>query len=160
MTSGNLIARLLLCAGVCATAALSAQSLSNAPGLASITANGLRGDVFFLAADEMAGRDSLSREGRIAANYIAAEFMRLGLKPIGAGTYFQNFPMTSAVLDREHTSLTARWTSAGAAREKTCCRLAGTRNWEPLRERVRCSCAGLGAHRVWSFHGIVRRLSG
>jgi hypothetical protein len=96
----------------CTAAILAAVSVSAqgpAPGAMAITQDGLKGDVFFLAADEMRGRDSLSVEGRIAANYIAAEFMRLGLKPIAAGTYFQTFPMTSASFDRERTTLVARW---------------------------------------------------
>lgn len=77
-------------------------------GLDSIRADALKGHVFFLAAPEMGGRDSLSLEGRIAANYIAGFFHRLGLKPVGdAGTYFQNFPMTQAVIDRAQTRLRA-----------------------------------------------------
>jgi hypothetical protein len=106
-----------LAAAVCAAVAVSARQ-APPPGVAVITASGLRGDVFFLAADEMRGRDALSVEGRIAANYIAAEFMRLGLKPIAAGTYFQTFPMTSATVDREHTSLVANWTEPAGGRSK------------------------------------------
>jgi len=95
-----------------------ATAQSPPPGAAVITASGLRGDVFFLAADDMRGRDSLSHEGRIAANYIAAEFMRLGLKPIAGGTYFQNFDMTSANVDREKTTLTASWTATAGTHSK------------------------------------------
>jgi hypothetical protein len=84
-------------------------------GLASIRADALRGHVFFLAAPEMGGRDSLSLEGRIAANYIAGFFYRLGLKPVGdSGTYFQNFPMTQAVIDRAQTRLRATIASGEA----------------------------------------------
>jgi hypothetical protein len=44
----------------------------------------------FLAADEMRGRDTGSPELRIAGNYLAAWFKRLGLKQIGgAENYFQ-----------------------------------------------------------------------
>src|SRR3954469_9393668 len=44
----------------------------------------------FLAADEMRGRDTGSREIDIAANYIAAAFMQMGLKTLpGAEKYFQ-----------------------------------------------------------------------
>lgn len=45
--------------------------------------------VQFLAADEMRGRDTGSPELAIAANYIAAHFKRLGLKPVGEGNYLQ-----------------------------------------------------------------------
>ena len=77
-------------------------------GLDSIRADALKGHVFFLAAPEMGGRDSLSLEARIAANYIAGFFHRFGLKPAGdGGTYFQNFPMTQAFIDRAQTRLRA-----------------------------------------------------
>src|SRR5213075_2659869 len=65
----------------------------SAPGLETIRADALKGHIFFLASDAMAGRDSMSREGRIAADYIAGFFYRAGLKPVGdGGTFFQNFP--------------------------------------------------------------------
>ncbi len=108
------VVRAFLCTALlaCAGAALVAQSRPPAPpGAALITAAGLKGDVFFLAADDMNGRDSLSHEGRIAANYIAAEFMRLGLEPIASGTYFQNFAMTVATVDRDRTALVVHWAS-------------------------------------------------
>ncbi len=45
----------------------------------------------FLAADEMRGRDTGSRELDIAANYIASNFQALGLKTLpGADKYFQS----------------------------------------------------------------------
>ena len=79
------------------------------PGLESIRAAALKGHIYFLASDEMAGRDSLSPEGRIAAQYIAGFFHRLGLEPAGdQDTYFQTFPMVEAHLDRPKTYLRAR----------------------------------------------------
>ena len=74
-----------------------------------ITARSLRAHMFFLAADEMAGRNATSPEGRIAANYVAAHFMRLGLKPAGDnGTYFQNFDMVGSMTDDGRMGLTAK----------------------------------------------------
>jgi hypothetical protein len=68
----------------------------------------IRADIYFLASDAMDGRNSTSREDRIATEYIASEFMRLGLKPIGdGGTYFQSMQIQTGELDREHTSLRA-----------------------------------------------------
>jgi len=79
-----------------------------APGLETIRADALKGHIFFLASDAMAGRDSMSREGRIAADYIAGFFYRAGLKPVGDNnTFFQNFPMVDAHIDRERTRLAA-----------------------------------------------------
>jgi len=88
-------------------------------GLSTIRADALKGHIYFLAADEMAGRDSMSLEGRVAANYIAGFFHRAGLKPIGDnGTFFQNFPMVAAQPDRNATVLRARIGSGGASREQ------------------------------------------
>ncbi len=81
---------------------------SQDPGLYSIRESALRGHVSFLASDEMAGRDSLSPEGRIAAEYIAGFFRRAELKPVGdEGTFFQNFPMVEAHVDRANVRLRA-----------------------------------------------------
>ena len=97
-------------------AILSAMPLLAQNAAETIRLEDLKAHVFFLAADEMQGRNSLSAEGRIAANYIAAYFMKLGLKPIGdRGSYFQNFNMTKAWLDSANTQLKLK---AGGA-EKT-----------------------------------------
>ena len=111
---------IVLAIGLLACAGSTGHAQGRGGGVAAaITANGLRADIFFLASDELAGRDSLSREGRVAADFIAAEFMRLGLKPVANGTFFQDFPMTSAIVDRTETTLAATWAKASAAREKT-----------------------------------------
>jgi hypothetical protein len=68
----------------------------------------IRADIYFLASDDMAGRNSTSREDRIATEYIASEFMRLGLKPMGDnGTYFQSMNIVTGEVDRGHTMLDA-----------------------------------------------------
>jgi hypothetical protein len=102
---------LALCTALALSATIGAQGdrAPREPALSPLRADALKGHVYFLASPEMAGRDSLSPEGRIASQYIAGFFHRAGLKPIGdAGTYFQNFPMVSAQLDREATYLRAR----------------------------------------------------
>ena len=82
------------------------------PAFESIRADALKGHVYFLSAPEMGGRDSLSLEGRIAANYIAGFFYRLGLKTVGeGGSYFQPFPMSEAAIDRAQTRLRATITA-------------------------------------------------
>ena len=66
----------------------SAQKLS--PGLVSH----VRADMDFLAADEMHGRGSLTRDEHLAALYCAAVFEGLGLKPAGdAGGFIQRIPV-------------------------------------------------------------------
>jgi hypothetical protein len=54
-----------------------------------ITANGLKADVSFLASDAMKGRGTPSPEQEIAAEFIAAQFRRAGLEPVGDDGYFQ-----------------------------------------------------------------------
>jgi len=67
----------------------------------------LKADLFFLSADELAGRQAGSLGDHVATDYIAAEFMRLGLKPVGDnGGYFQNMDLIYGDLDRDHTTLT------------------------------------------------------
>jgi hypothetical protein len=74
-----------------------------------ITAANLRADLFFLAGDDLAGRQAGSAGDRVATDYIAAEFMRLGLKPAGDnGTYFQKMELVYGDSDRDHTTLTGK----------------------------------------------------
>jgi hypothetical protein len=83
--------------------------------LQTIRADALKGHVYFLSSDEMGGRDSLSHEGRIAAQYIAGFYHRYQLKAVGDnGTYFQNFPMVEAQVDRNASYLRARVSSASS----------------------------------------------
>jgi Peptidase family M28/PA domain len=74
-----------------------------------IQTSNLKAEMFFLSADEMAGRKTASQEAQIAANYIASEFLRFGLKPMGDdGTYFQNFDLVTAWPDKPNMALIAR----------------------------------------------------
>jgi hypothetical protein len=56
---------------------------------AAISADSMRGDVSFLASDALEGRDTPSKGLDIAAEYLAAQFRALGLKPAGTDGYFQ-----------------------------------------------------------------------
>jgi len=101
-----------LCVVLSALAAAQAGDV----GVESIRADALKGHVYFLSAPEMGGRDSLSLEGRIAANYIAGFFYRLGLKTVGdGGSYFQTFPMSESAIDRAQTRLRATVTAKSGA---------------------------------------------
>ena len=57
--------------------------------LDTISASSLRGHLSFIASDLLEGRDSPSRGLDIAAEYIAAQFRRVGLEPVGGDGYFQ-----------------------------------------------------------------------
>jgi hypothetical protein len=65
-----------------------------------ISAQSLRGHISFLASDLLEGRDTPSRGLDIAADYIASEFRRAGLKPAGEDGYFQ----TGRLLYSEHSA--------------------------------------------------------
>lgn len=61
-----------------------------APNLESISVADLKGDVYFLASDEMRGRDTAKPESEIASAYIASRFRKAGAMPAGEnGSYFQ-----------------------------------------------------------------------
>jgi Zn-dependent M28 family amino/carboxypeptidase len=74
-----------------------------------IQTSNIKAEMFFLSADEMAGRKTASQGAQIAANYIASEFLRFGLKPMGDnGTYFQNFDLVTAWPDMQNLALVVR----------------------------------------------------
>ncbi len=74
-----------------------------------ITEQNLKAEIAFLASDDLAGRNAGSPEDHIATDYIATEFMRLGLKPMGDnGTYFQKMEILTGELDRQQVALTAK----------------------------------------------------
>src|SRR5689334_19097364 len=60
--------------------------------LSRISADSLRGHVAFLASDLLEGRGTPSRGLDLAAEYVAAQFRRAGLEPIGDDGYFQTAP--------------------------------------------------------------------
>src|SRR6266446_3897079 len=55
-----------------------------------LTVNDLKADVSFLASDALQGRATPSPGLEMAAEYIAAQFRRAGLEPVGDDGYFQN----------------------------------------------------------------------
>jgi hypothetical protein len=61
-----------------------------------ISAQSLQGHVSFLASDLLEGRDTPSRGLDIAAEYIAAQFRRAGLKPAGDDGYYQTAHFVSS----------------------------------------------------------------
>jgi hypothetical protein len=57
--------------------------------LARISANSLRGHLSFIASDLLEGRGTPSRGQDLAAEYLAAQYRRAGLEPMGDDDYFQ-----------------------------------------------------------------------
>ncbi len=62
---------------------------AQAAALDRISADSLRGHLSFLSSDLLEGRDTPSRGLDLAAEYIAAQFRRAGLEPVGDDGYFQ-----------------------------------------------------------------------
>ena len=62
---------------------------AQAQALDRISANSLQGHLSFLASDLLEGRDTPSKGLDLAAEYIAAQFRRAGLEPVGDDGYFQ-----------------------------------------------------------------------
>lgn len=60
-----------------------------APALERVSADSLRGHLSFIASDLLEGRGTPSRGLDLAAEYIAAQFRRAGLEPVGDDGYFQ-----------------------------------------------------------------------
>lgn len=73
----------------------------------AITAEDIDRHVRYLASDQMKGRFTATPEAQQAAQYIADEFRRYGLEPVGdEGSYFQHFPFIAGVSLGQHNSLT------------------------------------------------------
>jgi hypothetical protein len=69
-----------------------------------ITAAQLKDYLYFVASDEMEGRDTPSRGLDITAKFLATHLSRWGLKPAGDnGTYFQRIAMQRVKLDAANT---------------------------------------------------------
>src|ERR1700730_6755899 len=60
-----------------------------------ISSDSLRGHLSFIASDLLEGRSTPSRGLDIAAEYIASQFRRAGLEPVGDDGYFQTAKMVS-----------------------------------------------------------------
>lgn len=80
-------------------AAVVAQDPDPAPGVESIRAADLEADVRFLAGDSLRGRLTDTPGNRVAADFIASRFARLGLAPAGSdGTHFHRFDLLTTAL--------------------------------------------------------------
>lgn len=64
--------------------------------LARISAESMRGHLSFIASDALEGRATPSRGLDLAADYIAAQFRRAGLEPLGDDGYFQTANLAPA----------------------------------------------------------------
>jgi len=71
----------------------------SAPRNDSIRLQDMKADLFFLAGDDFRGRLTGTPENRLASDFIASRFERLGLKRVGnLGSYYQRFQLSTATL--------------------------------------------------------------
>lgn len=83
------------------------QSPVPVPAGTTASAKAIEAHMQFLAADELAGRETGSKEHEIASLYIATQLQALGLQPAGDnGSYFQRVPLRQARLVQESAKFT------------------------------------------------------
>jgi Zn-dependent M28 family amino/carboxypeptidase len=74
--------------------AIVAFGQDRAPAIETIRKDELKADLFFLASDAMRGRLTGTPEYAVAAEWIAARYARLGLKPVAPdGSFYQQFDL-------------------------------------------------------------------
>src|SRR5438105_14931492 len=82
----------------------SAATVLTTRGVETISANQLKNYLYFIASDEMEGRDTPSRGLDTTAQYLASQLSRWGLKQAGDnGTYFQRIALRRNKLDPAQT---------------------------------------------------------
>ena len=98
----------LLAVGACTATSDSSVEDRTARERVMFSADRIKADVTFLADDLLRGRDTGSEGYRIAANYVVAEFARLGLSPAGNDGYFQEVPLRKAKVNVDTAAMTIR----------------------------------------------------
>jgi len=105
----------ILCLPSLAAAAFQDTSPQLAAALDAVREEHLMGDLYFLASDELGGRDTPSAGLRIAALYLTTRLARLGLQPGAEGGWLHEYPLTNRRIDRERSGIAL--TSAGGRAE-------------------------------------------
>src|SRR6266436_2332785 len=86
--------------------AATAATLSAARSVDTISAAQLKNYLYFIASDEMEGRDTPSRGLDTTAKFIALNIDHWGFKPAGDdGTFFQHIALRREALDAAHSSV-------------------------------------------------------
>jgi hypothetical protein len=70
-----------------------------------VRAENIRSDEFFIASDELGGRDTPSLGQRVAARYIRARLERLGWQPGAQDGFFFRYPLEQRKLDEEASKI-------------------------------------------------------
>jgi hypothetical protein len=91
--------------------ATSATAGNLATALDAIKTDNIRSDIFFIASDELEGRDTPSPGQRIAARYIRARLERLGFQPGAQNGYLYEYPLLLPRLDESKSA--AKFSAGG-----------------------------------------------
>ena len=92
------------------------QSSGTAPGTGAITSEGLMFHIRYLASDELEGRLAGSPGAEKAAQYIAEQFARRNLLPLGeGGSYLQEFSFVAGVRLGPGNALEVFWGNGGSS---------------------------------------------
>jgi len=83
--------------------------------LATVSADEIKTDVYFIASDDLAGRDTPSEGLKVAARFLRSRLERLGWKPGAKEGYFHEYPLEHKVLDE--TASRIDWTVGGDAQK-------------------------------------------
>jgi Zn-dependent M28 family amino/carboxypeptidase len=86
---------------------------TRAPAIESIRRDELKADLYFLASDAMRGRLTGTAEYKLAAEWIASRYARLGLQPLALdGSYFHRFDLIQSRLAEGNRLAISRGTEA------------------------------------------------
>lgn len=91
-------------AGAQPVAAALSSSGSLESALAAIRTESIKSDIFFIASDELEGRDTPSPGQRIAARFLRARLERLGFAPGAPSGYIYEYPLYLPRLDEDKSS--------------------------------------------------------
>lgn len=107
---------LILAAALTLAACAPAAAPPTAPAeLPEASAENIRADMEFLASDDLEGREAGTPGFDLAADYVAAEFAEIGLKPAGdAGSYMQTISFLRSVRAPEGRLMEVTNTATGA----------------------------------------------
>ena len=101
----GLLAALLLTSAANAQTATKPKSAARA-AVETITAEQLKDYLYFVASDEMEGRDTPSRGLDLTAKFLAMQMARFGVKPAGDNnTYFQKIQLGRSTPDADRATL-------------------------------------------------------
>src|SRR5689334_1158512 len=84
--------------------------------LSTVSADEIRSDLFFIASDELEGRDTPSPGQRVAARFLRARLQRLGWQPGAKDGYFYTWQVEKKGLDpaRCHLEFAGKSLTLGA----------------------------------------------